>query len=92
MRPIVHFLTGTFLLCVSHGVAFQQAASPKAMLLGAEDQITIRISDFEDVPDRPLPIDSGGFLDLPVFGTGESSGTDRKPTGRAHCRTGSQIC
>jgi polysaccharide biosynthesis/export protein len=39
-----------------------------AYLLGPEDQLSIHVTDLEDVSDKPFRVDPSGFIDLPLAG------------------------
>jgi polysaccharide export outer membrane protein len=62
----------------------QQTASPPppaapndaryTYVLGPEDQITIRVLDAEEIDSKPVHIDSGGFIRLPLVGNIRASG------------------
>ena len=43
-------------------------------VLGSGDQIVLRVTDVEEIPDKPLVIDPSGFVDLPLVGRVEADG------------------
>ncbi|GAC1389281.1 MAG: hypothetical protein NVSMB31_05050 [Vulcanimicrobiaceae bacterium] len=43
-------------------------------VLGPEDQISIHVVDFEEIPDKPTRIDPSGAIDLPLLGHVEAAG------------------
>jgi polysaccharide biosynthesis/export protein len=64
--------TAMFLLGAALGCA-SQTADPAAQMrysyvLGPEDQITIRVLDAEEIDSKPVRVDSGGFIRLPLVG------------------------
>ncbi len=52
----------------------QHRAVAPEYVLGAGDQVTIRVADLEDLPDRPLTIDPSGLIDLPLAGRVQAAG------------------
>jgi polysaccharide export outer membrane protein len=72
LRAAVIFF-GCVLGCiVSSGAAETPAAitdkNSNAVLLGPEDQLSIRVADFDEIPDKPIRIDFSGYIDIPVIG------------------------
>lgn len=47
---------------------------PINYVLGHEDQITIRILDAEEISDKPIQIDSDGFVTVPMVGRVQAGG------------------
>ena len=45
-----------------------------AALLGPEDQVTIRVLDDDEIPDKSFRVDSEGFLHIPLIGEVKASG------------------
>src|SRR5260370_30505366 len=43
-------------------------------VLGPEDQITIRVLDAEEISDKPFPIDTSGYVNLPMLGRIQAAG------------------
>ena len=48
--------------------------TPPEYVLGPGDQVVLHISDVEEVTDKPIRIDPGGFLDLPMAGRVQAAG------------------
>jgi polysaccharide export outer membrane protein len=46
----------------------------KSYILGAEDQITVRIFAAGDIPDKPVQIDNDGTVTLPMIGSVHAAG------------------
>jgi len=44
------------------------ASAPSTYTLGPGDQIVVRAADIEEITDKPIPIDSRGYVDLPMIG------------------------
>jgi polysaccharide biosynthesis/export protein len=53
---------------------FQPAQIRYAYVLGPEDQVTIRVLDAEEIDSKPVRIDSGGFIRLPLVGNIRAGG------------------
>lgn len=49
-------------------------AAPATYALGPEDQISIWVSEAEDISSRSYQIDSGGFINLPLVGRIQAAG------------------
>ena len=43
-------------------------------VLGAGDEIVIRVVNFDEIPDKPVRIDPNGFVDIPLAGRFHASG------------------
>ena len=68
---------GTFalsLLLAYQVLAYQAAAPPDTYTLGPGDQIVVRVPDVEEIPDKPVPIDLRGDIDLPMAGRLHAAG------------------
>lgn len=50
------------------------AGAPNTYTLGPGDQIVVRAADIEEITDKPIPIDSRGFVDLPMIGRMHAAG------------------
>lgn len=50
------------------------ATGQSSYILGIDDQITIRVLQADEVPDKPFRIDEGGNLDLPMIGSVHAAG------------------
>jgi polysaccharide export outer membrane protein len=61
------------LLCAADSSAGKQAG-PKNYVLGPDDQITVRVLDVEEVPDKPVQLDRQGNIKLPLIGRMQASG------------------
>ena len=55
-------------------MADPQAQIRYGYVLGPEDQITIRVLDAEEIDSKPVRIDSGGFIRLPLVGNIRAGG------------------
>jgi len=51
-----------------------QAGVPGAYVLGADDQIAVRVSDAEEISDKPMRIESDGYIRLPMIGRVKAAG------------------
>ncbi len=56
------------------GLLAQVAEAPPDYRLGDGDTITVRVLDLEEIPDRPIRIDSQGNITLPIVGELHPSG------------------
>jgi len=52
----------------------QSEQSPLVYLLGPGDQISIHVTDLDDVSDKPVRVDATGYIDLPLIGRVNASG------------------
>lgn len=73
------YLLGGVLLCLqisSSAQVLQQrpAATESAFVLGVGDQITVHVTDLDDVPTTPLRIGPNGTLSFPLVGPVQASG------------------
>ena len=50
------------------------AANATSYVLGAEDQITVRVFAADDIPDKPAQIDNDGTVTLPMIGQVHAAG------------------
>ena len=58
-----------------HGqVTLQRREADLATRLGPGDELRIAVADVDDIPDRPIRIDSAGQVDLPLVGTIQAAG------------------
>jgi polysaccharide export outer membrane protein len=48
--------------------------NPSGYILGPGDQISVRAVDFEEINDRPVPIDTSGYVHLPMIGAIHAAG------------------
>lgn len=67
------FVSSTFLLLVcgsalgQSGLIPRPAAAPEYVLQPG-DQLSVHVMDLEEIPDKPIRIDSAGFVDVPLAG------------------------
>ena len=50
------------------------AAAPTDYILGADDQLSIWALEAEDISNRPITIETGGFINLPLIGRIQAAG------------------
>ncbi len=68
-----------FLLCLGPATqsqtTLQRRAAPEPdYVLGAGDQLALRITDMEELSDKPVRIDPSGFVDIPLAGRVQAAG------------------
>ncbi len=51
-----------------------RAPAPSAYLLGVGDQITLHVTDMEEISDKPLTIGPNGMVDIPLAGQVQAGG------------------
>ena len=69
----------TILLGLSSLLGVAQTLQPRVhasaeYVLGPGDEIVLHVTDVEEVTDKPIRIDPGGFIDLPMAGRVEAAG------------------
>jgi polysaccharide export outer membrane protein len=74
-----HRIVMMMLFCYAIQAFAQTALIPRQptvpeYVLGAGDQIVLRVVDMEEISDKPLRIDPNGFIDLPMVGRVQASG------------------
>jgi polysaccharide export outer membrane protein len=52
----------------------QQSGAPRTYVLGPDDQIVVHASEAEELSDKPVRIDAGGYLRLPMAGRLKAGG------------------
>ncbi len=52
----------------------QSEQSPLVYVLGPGDQISIHVTDLDDVSDKPVRVDATGYIDLPLIGRVNAGG------------------
>ena len=57
-----------FNLLLASAAAAQQPAVLSSYVLGPGDQLTVRVLEAEEVPDKPFRIDEKGSIDVPMIG------------------------
>jgi polysaccharide export outer membrane protein len=63
------------LLLICAGSSAQPSGSPQSeYVLGIDDQLTVRIQDLPDIPDKPYRVAPSGSVDLPLLGTVRAAG------------------
>ena len=72
-RKLVTGLLGLSLLGSLFPV-YSGQGSERPMILGPEDQLSIKIADFDELPDKPLQVDSSGYLQIPGLGRIKAQG------------------
>src|ERR1035437_2893441 len=55
------------------GLVARPPAAPE-YVLGAGDQIVLHVIDMQEISDKPIRIDSSGFVDIPLAGRFRASG------------------
>ena len=50
------------------------APASGAYVLGSGDQLSLKVQDMEDIPDKPIRVDPDGGLDLPLVGHMQAAG------------------
>jgi polysaccharide biosynthesis/export protein len=73
LRNSVHLL----LLMASlsgFGLAANSDASKSSYLIGADDQLSIHLADLEEMPDKPVLVDTNGAIYLPLVGAIQVAG------------------
>jgi polysaccharide export outer membrane protein len=69
------FLLSCYLpLALSQTGLQRRTTSPPAYTLGPGDQLVVHLADVEEVTDKPIRIDPGGFIDLPLAGRVQAAG------------------
>jgi polysaccharide export outer membrane protein len=58
----------------AQAVLVPRASRAPDYVLGVGDQITVHVTDLDDIPDRPFRIDPNGFVDVPLVGRVQASG------------------
>src|SRR6058998_3309680 len=80
MRMTSIFITALLLTLRVSALAQDKTAdsreldSSSAGLLGPDDQITIRVADEDEIPDKPVRISSTGYITLPLAGKIHAAG------------------
>ena len=59
---------------VSYATTMPASAPSTNYILGAEDQITVRVFAADDIPDKPLTIANDGMVTLPMVGQVKAAG------------------
>ncbi len=81
------FLAGTLVLCTAalaspswaaETIPAVPPANAVANVLGPEDQVSIRVLDDDEIPDKPFRIDAEGFLHLPLVGEVKAAGVSTR--------------
>jgi len=72
-------ITVVFFFCFSSAAqaqdGLQRRPTPEpAYVLGPGDQLTLRITDMEEISDKPIRVDPSGFVDLPLAGRIQAAG------------------
>ena len=70
-------LVSLLILCAqtsTHNVTQEHAQLRANYLLGPDDQISVRIMEAQELADKPLRIDAGGFVELPLAGRVHAAG------------------
>ncbi len=52
----------------------RRAHAPEEYVLSEGDQIILHVTDLDEISDKPLKIDPGGYIDLPLAGRVQASG------------------
>ena len=71
---LILLIASTLVATAQKPLIARQPPAISEYILGAGDQVTIHITDLDDIPDRPIRIDPNGSIDLPLLGRVDAGG------------------
>lgn len=71
---LLSWLLGCNLTCPAQDALQRRQPAVPEYVLGVGDQVRIHVTDMDESPDKPLSLDPGGFIDLPLAGRVHAAG------------------